>query len=412
MTFAPEPGGAVFPTAVGRCGITWSTDGITSVHLPEETPALLRGLVAEHATGPVVTLDAAPASVREVASRIDALTRGADDDLADLPLDDTRLTEFAASVYAALRTVPPGDTITYGELAHRAGYHSSNMPRAVGQVLGRNPFGIVVPCHRVTAANGNLGGFSAHGGVVTKLRLLRAEGRGEAAAEMPWDLEAAHKALRTADPDMGRLIDLVGHRTPRMRLASSTVAALAESITAQQVSGAAASAIYARLCALFPKALDGPTASGLARLSDAELRAAGLSASKVAALRDLSARSLAGEVPELDELETMDDEAIIAALTPIRGVGRWTVEMLLIFRLGRPDLLPVDDLAVRRGYANLTGRDTIRAAELARLGESWAPWRSVAAWYLWRASEPGRLDATGSGGQSVDRTRRLSTLNS
>jgi methylated-DNA-[protein]-cysteine S-methyltransferase len=385
--FALEPGGTVFPTAIGRCGITWTTEGINSVHLPEESPAAMRSLVAEHASGPLVSLASAPRSVRTAVGRIDALTRGTDDDLADLPLDERRLSAFAASIYTTLRTVPPGDTITYGELAHRAGHHSRNMPRAVGQVLGRNPYGIVVPCHRVTAANGSLGGFSAHGGVITKLRLLRAEGRGEAAAEMPWDLDAAHRALRAADADMGRLLDLVGHRTPRLRVASSTVAALAESITAQQVSAAAASAIYARLCALFPKALDGPTAKGIMRLSDGELRAAGLSASKVASLRDLAIRSLAGEVPELDELEAMDDAEIVTALTPIRGVGRWTVEMLLIFRLGRADLLPVDDLAVRRGYAYLTGRDTVGAAELARVGAGWSPWRSVAAWYLWRASE-------------------------
>lgn len=387
--FAPGGGGTTFPTGIGRCAITWTTEGIHTVHLPEETPTLLRAVVAEHAPGPVVPLDAAPAAVRAATDRIDALTRGADDDLTDLTLDEGHLSEFAATIYAALRRVPPGDTITYGELARRAGHHGSAMPRAVGQVLGRNPYGIVVPCHRVTAANGNLGGFSAHGGVVTKLRLLRAESRGEAAPAMPWDLVEAHRDLRAADPDMGRLLDLVGHRTPRMRPASSTVAALAESITAQQVSGAAASAIYARLCARFPRALDGPDARGIMDLSDTELRGAGLSASKVAALRDLATRSLAGQVPELDELDAMSDDEIIAALTPIRGVGRWTVEMLLIFRLGRPDLLPVDDLAVRRGYANLTGRDRVGAAELAERGAAWAPWRSVVAWYLWRASEMG-----------------------
>lgn len=385
--FAPHAGGTVFSTAIGRCGLTWTTTGLCRVHLPEEKPALLRAVVATSAPGPIVALADAPATVQDAAQRIDAVTRGADDDLRDVPLDTDHLTTFAASIYAALRTVPPGDTITYGELAHRAGHPGANMARAVGQVLGRNPFPLVVPCHRVTAANGRLGGFTAHGGVVTKLRLLRAEGRGDAAATMPWDLEVAHRDLRAADDDLARLIDLVGHRTPRMRLASSTVAALAESITAQQVSGAAASAIYARLSALFPRALDGPTAGGLADLSEADLRGAGLSAPKVAALQDLSRRALAGQVPELDELADWDDEAIIDALTPIRGVGRWTVEMLLIFRLGRPDLLPVDDLAVRKGYTFLTGRDTIGAGELARIGEAWAPWRSVASWYLWRASE-------------------------
>ena len=377
----------MFPTAVGRCGITWTSTGIHSVHLPEESPAALRAVLDGTAPGPGVPFERAPDGVRAAAGRIEAVTRGADDDLGDLPLDTTGQSAFARSIFSTLRRVPPGDTVTYGELAHRAGHHGASMPRAVGQVLGRNRHGIVVPCHRVTAANGRLGGFSAHGGVVTKLRLLRAEGRGEAAAPMPWDLGRAHRELRAADPDVARLIDRVGHRTPRMRLATTTVAALAESITAQQVSGAAASAIYARLSTLFPRALDGPTAAGLAALGDAELRGAGLSASKVAALRDLAARSLAGQVPELDELAGMDDDEIVAALTPVRGVGRWTVEMLLIFRLGRPDVLPVDDLAVRRGYARLTGDDTVGVAELARRGEAWRPWRSVVSWYLWRASE-------------------------
>lgn len=384
---AGDTAGTTFPTAIGRCGITWNGRGIHTVELPQARPAELRALLEETAPGSVVRPDAAPVWIRDATARIEAMTRGADDDLGDLPLDESTLSDFARTVYTALRTVPPGDTITYGELAHRAGYHSSNMPRAVGQVLGRNPYGLVVPCHRVVAANGRIGGYSAYGGNVTKMRLLRAEGRGDAAAAMPYDLAAGRRHLRRVDPVLAAVMDQVTRVTPRMRIASSTVAGLAEAIVGQQVSGAAAVSIYAKLCLLFPRPLDGPTPEGLARLRDDELRSAGLSRSKVASLRDLAARARAGEVPELDELAAMDDEAITAMLTPIRGIGRWTVEMLLIFRLGRPDVLPVDDLAVRKGWAYATGRDSVTAAELRRHGEIWAPWRSLASWYLWRASE-------------------------
>lgn len=384
--FVDGPGTTIFRTAIGDCGVAWTTHGIHSMYLPVERRSELRTLLEADDRGPLMRLDDAPETVRAVAARVDGLTRGADDSLGDIPLDRDGVSDFAWSVYSTLRTVPPGDTVTYAELAHRAGRHGANMPRAVGQVLGRNPYGIIVPCHRVIAANGRIGGFSAYGGNLTKLRLLRAEGRGEAAAPMPYDIAAGEAFLRAADPLLAGVIDRV-RPVPRMRLASSTFAGLAEAIVGQQVSGAAAASIYARLCLLFPRPLDGPTPHGLARLGDDDLRGAGLSASKVASLRDLTARTLAGQVPDLDELAELDDDEIIGMLTPIRGIGQWTVEMLLIFRLGRPDVLPVDDLAVRRGYEYLAGIDHVTPTELRVHGERWAPWRSLASWYLWRASE-------------------------
>ncbi len=384
--FVDTPGSTMFRTAIGEAGMSWTADGIHAMHLPVERRAELRTLLETDDAGPIVRVEDAPEPVRTVAARVDGLTRGADDTLGDIPLDRTGVSDFAWSIYSALRRVPPGDTVTYGELAHRAGHHGSNMPRAVGQVLGRNPYGIIVPCHRVIAANGRIGGFSAHGGNLTKMRLLRAEGRGEAAAPMPYDIAAGEAFLRAADPLLAGVIDRI-RPIPRMRLASSTFAGLAEAIVGQQVSGAAATSIFSRLCLLFPRPLDGPTPQGLARLDDAALRSAGLSASKVASLRDLTARALAGRVPDLDELAGMDDAEIIETLTPIRGIGQWTVEMLLIFRLGRPDVLPVDDLAVRRGYEHLAGIDHVTPTELRAYGERWAPWRSLASWYLWRASE-------------------------
>jgi len=124
------------------------------------------------------------------------------------------------------------------------------------------------------------------------------------------------------------------------------------------------------------------------RASDAKLRGAGLSRAKVLALRDLAKRAAAGEVPSLADARRMDDSALVERLTQVRGIGRWTVEMLLIFRLGRPDVLPADDYGVRKGFATVFRRREVPPPkDVARRGERWAPYRTVAAWYLWRAAE-------------------------
>ena len=126
----------------------------------------------------------------------------------------------------------------------------------------------------------------------------------------------------------------------------------------------------------------------VAALEDDELRACGLSRPKVAAMRDLADAVLTGRVPPLDELERMDDDAVVEALTGVRGIGEWTVQMLLIFQLGRTDVFPVADVGVRRGFELLLGLDRkATPAEMLERAERWSPYRSVAAWYLWRALE-------------------------
>jgi 3-methyladenine DNA glycosylase/8-oxoguanine DNA glycosylase len=173
-----------------------------------------------------------------------------------------------------------------------------------------------------------------------------------------------------------------------IRPAHSTFLALAESIVYQQLNGRAAATIFARLCALFPHPHAGFTPQQLLRVPDAKLRAAGLSGSKLLSLRDLAQRAAAGAVPTLEALRAMDDEAIVERLSQVRGIGRWTVEMLLMFRLGRPDVLPLDDYGVRKGFAVAFGRRNPADREaLAKRGERWRPYRTVASWYLWRAAE-------------------------
>jgi len=161
--------------------------------------------------------------------------------------------------------------------------------------------------------------------------------------------------------------------------------ALAESIAYQQLSGKAAATIFGRVRALYPKRkwLD---PEQLLATPDETLRAAGLSRAKTAALKDLAAKTIDGTVPSGRALIRMTDDEIITRLTTVRGIGRWTVEMLLLFDLGRPDVWPVDDYGVRKGFAKTFGRRKLPTPkQLMKFGEKWRPYRSVAAWYFWRA---------------------------
>jgi 3-methyladenine DNA glycosylase/8-oxoguanine DNA glycosylase len=207
----------------------------------------------------------------------------------------------------------------------------------------------------------------------------------EPAVYRPVDPDAAVRHLMKADPALARLIRRVGPCTMQPRTTQSLFAALAESIVYQQLSGKAAATIFARMRALFaPKRF--PTPADLLAMPAERLRAAGLSNAKVAALHDLARHTIAGTVPALTHVRRMPDDEIVERLTLVRGIGRWTVEMLLMFRLGRPDVLPVGDLGVRKGFAQVYGRDDLPSADdLAEHAERWRPYRSVASWYMWRA---------------------------
>ncbi len=158
---------ALFDTALGTCAIAWGAGGVTGVQLPEGDAEATRARLLRH--HPDAVEDAPPPA----ADAIRALLDGEAVDLGSVELDTTRVPAFARRVYEVARTIAPGETLTYGEIAERVGARGE--ARAVGQALGRNPYPLVVPCHRVVAANGRTGGFSAHGGVATKLRLLEIE---------------------------------------------------------------------------------------------------------------------------------------------------------------------------------------------------------------------------------------------
>jgi len=385
-------GFALFDTEIGVCGIAWGERGIAATQLPEGDEARTRARLRRRFPG--ASEQPTPAAVRAAIRAVQALLRGEPIDLGAIELDDAALPEFDRRVYREARAIPPGETVTYGEIARRVGQPGA--ARAVGQALGRNPFAPVVPCHRVLAAGGRLGGFSARGGAEAKRRMLAIEGAAVARqrslfdgdAAFRFDPRAAVRHLRAADPKLARLIEAVGPFRMELKRTDSVFAALTEAIVHQQLNGKAAATIHARVCALFPDAPQGPAPEHVLGASDELLRSAGLSRPKLAALRDLAERTAAGELPTLAEAQAMADDELIERLTAVRGIGRWTVEMLLMFRLGRPDVLPADDYGIRKGYAVTYGERELPAPkDLTRLGERWRPYRTVASWYLWRAAE-------------------------
>lgn len=216
----------------------------------------------------------------------------------------------------------------------------------------------------------------------------------------PFDTDAAVAALRAADPKLAKLMDRAGPFTLRLPSVQSPFEALAQSIIYQQLHGKAAAAIHAKMLAGFEEVCgigNHPSPQHLLDCPNEQLRSAGLSQNKMLALRDLAAKTLDGTVPSLQQIRRMSDEDIIEHLTQVRGIGRWTVEMFLMFRLGRPDVLPVGDFGVRKGFAltfqglkpetKLTPALLAKPAAMERRAKKWAPWRSVASWYMWRACD-------------------------
>ena len=399
----------LFETAIGPCGVAWNDAGLTWLQLPEQDrKATHERLVAKSsADGKLASEQATPPWVKDAIARVREHLAGKPQELGRIPLDVSGVSDFTAKAFRAAQAIPAGRTATYGELAAALG--SPGASRAIGRAMATNPWPVIVPCHRVVAAGGGAGGFSAYGGLLTKERILKLEGGtlastkqvslfdagSQRARPLPYDADAALRALAAADPVLGKHIARTGPLRLQLKDTEGTFAALAESIVYQQLSARAAATIFGRVRAIFPGGHLEPKV--VVATPDATLRAAGLSAAKLASVKDLAARSIAGDIPTLAQLGRMEDDAIVEQLTAVRGVGRWTVEMLLIFRLGRPDVLPVADYGIKKGFARIFknpanggrakyGPDELPSATtlLAR-AERWRPFRSVASWYLWRA---------------------------
>jgi DNA-3-methyladenine glycosylase II len=197
-------------------------------------------------------------------------------------------------------------------------------------------------------------------------------------------LTAFKRRLAKVDPILANVIRAAGKFTHTTSAQHPPFYSLARAIAHQQLNGTAAESIFGRFVGLYPEAL--LEANLVLQTPDDKLRAVGLSYAKIASIKDLATKTLEGVVPPHEILHTLSDDEIIERITQVRGIGRWTVEMMLMSRLGRPDVLPIDDFGVRNGFRlayGLRGMPTTRA--LAEFGARWAPYRSIAAWYLWRA---------------------------
>lgn len=196
----------------------------------------------------------------------------------------------------------------------------------------------------------------------------------------------ARTHLKRVDPVMARVMERVGPYRPANRTGGTHLEALIRAIVFQQLSGKAAATIHGRFVALFP---DGaPTAQRIAALSDETLRGVGLSRQKIGYLRDLAARVQSGDLP-LDHVESLGDAELIAHLVQVKGIGRWTAQMFLMFKLGRPDVLPDLDLGIQNAIKRAYRKRKCAPKDVLRIGACWSPYASIACWYLWRSLDNG-----------------------
>src|SRR6202166_5006961 len=204
---------------------------------------------------------------------------------------------------------------------------------------------------------------------------------------LPFDLRIAKAALAAKDERLARLIEKTVEFQIEMESMDSPYEALMESIAYQSISGKAAATIFARIKALGKNSRP-PTPEEMLKLRPQKLRKAGLSGAKVLAMKDLAQKTIDGVVPTMEEAQKLSDEELVERLVSVHGIGAWTVEMFLIFRLGRPDVLPIHDLGVKKGWSVAYGKKHMpKPKELLEFGERWRPYRTVASWYMWRAFE-------------------------
>jgi DNA-3-methyladenine glycosylase II len=205
--------------------------------------------------------------------------------------------------------------------------------------------------------------------------------------QLPFDLAAAMAHLSAKDEKLAPLIAEMAKFEIDMTAAPSPYEALMESIAYQSISGKAAATIFARIKALGTNGRP-PTPEQMLKLRKQALRKAGLSTAKALAMKDLAAKTIQGIVPTREDACKMSDEELVERLVSVRGIGAWTVEMFLIFNLGRPDVLPIHDLGVKKGWSVTYGKKRMpKPKELLAFGEQWRPYRTVASWYMWRAFE-------------------------
>jgi len=391
--FSETPRHYTFETSAGFCTILWNGQNLCGFVLPETSlDSHKKRIISlfkksnEHRPPPFF---------QPLVRQIKAYFNGRVSDFRQWPVKLAHQPAFYHEVFEALRMLPAGRTLSYKELAIKCGRPTA--ARAIGQAVRNNPIPLIIPCHRVISSNGTLGGFTAAEGLKLKIRMLEIEGLEISNNSNPSispplllseiSIPKAIKHLSQIDQDLGVFIASAPLFNLKPDAISSPFKALLEAIVFQQLTGKAAATIFSRLLSVFGKT-GSITPLDIIRAGDTELRAAGLSGAKIAAARDLAEFAAAGRLPSADELQKMQNADIISTLTTIRGIGRWTVEMLLIFKLGRADIVATDDYGLKKGLAAIRNMKHLPSpAELTEQAKAWKPYRTIASWYLWRAAE-------------------------
>jgi len=380
MLVFDDGGRATFTAEDVAVGLVWGKAGLRRLVLgrsEESTRAVLNAF----ADAPWQARPRGP--LAGVIRRIKSHLKGRNEGFLDVPVDLESVSEFSRRVLEELRRVPPGEIITYGELAARAG--KPGAARAVGRVMGSNPVPLVIPCHRCLGQDGSLTGFSTEGGIGLKARMLQREGY---VADARY--EAGLRHLRRVDPVLRKIIHRAGPYRPLPDKPEPPWDTLVSAIIHQQLSVKAGRTIAGRVRALTPGARF-PRPEEMLRVPTEDLRAVGLSTQKTSYVQDLAARVHDGTLG-LRGLRKLDDEAVIAELTRVRGIGRWSAQMHLIFHLDRLDVLPTADLGLKVGAGRFYGlADKATPLQLEKIAAPWAPYRSLGSWYLWRGLDAGGL---------------------
>lgn len=375
-----DSGRTIFSVEDTVVGLVWGPAGVRRLILGRDVETV-RGMLGENDLAPLRKRPTGAAA--RLVQRIRAHLKGRNDDFLDVPVDLGRQSEFGRRVLDRLREVPPGRTTTYGELASASGRPGA--ARAVGRIMGANPVPLIVPCHRCLGKDGSLTGFSTEGGLQFKARLLQREGF---VANPRYEEGLNH--LRRADPVLARIINKAGPYRPLPDKPQPPWDTLVTAIIHQQLSVKAGRTIADRVRRLTPGRRQ-PTAAQILALSPEKLRAAGLSGQKVSYVVDLAARVQDGSL-RLNDLKKMSDEEVIQELTKVRGIGRWSAQMHLIFHLDRLDVLPTGDLGLRMAAARFYGLEEYATpSELEEIATPWAPFRSMGSWFLWRGLESGGI---------------------
>ena len=375
MTTETKSGIYVFDTQIGHCGFAWKAHTIDHFQLPEEDAQATRALLCSKTDNRKV-FSRAPKPFAGLAKRVRSHLKGNPDSFKDIKVDPGARSEFTKKVYAKLRTVKPGKVVTYGQLAKMAG--SPKAARAVGSAMASNPIPLIIPCHRVITSDRKLGGFSAHGGIMTKAHILFAEGV---------VLNAQHKKgmehLGRVDKKMKQMIARMGPYLATEMSNTNPYESLVQAIIYQQLSYKAAASIANKFRTMYGEGKY-PNAEVVTKLSEEQLRKSGISIRKAGFIKGVARHALAGKL-NLAVLGQLDDEQVISSLCEIKGIGRWSAQMFLLFNLGRLDVWPVDDLGLQNALVFAYGLSRKpNPATMEKYSQKWKPYRSMAAWYLWK----------------------------